>query len=90
MYKLRFNKDDYFPHQWDFLTSDKTITGLCGGYGSGKTHIFIRKSLLNMFKRVNKNKDRKNTIIGGHQRVKVARTMGIKEVPCVEIDLDYD
>ena len=39
---------------------------------------------------INKNKDRKNTIIGGHQRVKVARTMGIKEVPCVEIDLDYD
>ena len=39
---------------------------------------------------INKNKDRKGIIIGGHQRVKVARTMGIKEVPCVEIDLDYD
>ena len=39
---------------------------------------------------INKNKDRKNTIIGGHQRVKVARTMGINEVPCVEIDLTYD
>ena len=21
MYKVRFNKEDYFPHQWDFLTS---------------------------------------------------------------------
>ena len=39
---------------------------------------------------INKNKDRKDIIIGGHQRVKVARTMGIKEVPCVEIDLVYD
>ena len=39
---------------------------------------------------VNKNKDRKDVIIGGHQRVKVAKTMGIKEVPCVEIDLVYD
>ena len=39
---------------------------------------------------INKNKDRKNTIIGGHQRVKVARTMGIDKVPCVEIDLTYD
>ena len=39
---------------------------------------------------INKNKDRKGIIIGGHQRVKVARTMGIKEVPCVEIDLVYD
>ena len=39
---------------------------------------------------INKNKDRKDIIIGGHQRVKVAKTMGIKEVPCVEIDLTYD
>jgi hypothetical protein len=55
MYKLRFNKDDYFPHQWDFLTSEKTINGLVAGFGAGKTHIFIRKTLLNMFKRVNNN-----------------------------------
>ena len=53
MYKLRFNKDDYFPHQWDFLTSDKSINGLVAGFGAGKTHIFIRKTLLNMFKRTN-------------------------------------
>ncbi len=39
---------------------------------------------------VNKNKDRKGIIIGGHQRVKVAKTMGIEKVPCVEIDLTYD
>ena len=39
---------------------------------------------------INKNKDRKNIIIGGHQRTKVAKAMGIKEVPCVELDLNYD
>ena len=39
---------------------------------------------------INKNKDRKNIIIGGHQRTKVAKAMGIKEVPCLELDLDYD
>ena len=39
---------------------------------------------------VNKNKDRKNIIIGGHQRIKVARTMGISEVPCLYIDLPYE
>ena len=55
MYKLRFNRDDYFKHQWDFLTSDKAITGLVGGLGSGKTFVFTRKVLLNMFKRVNRN-----------------------------------
>ena len=53
MYKLRFKQEDYFKHQWDFLTSDKTINGLVAGFGAGKTHIFIRKTLLNMFKRVN-------------------------------------
>ena len=55
MYKLRFKEEDYFPHQWDFLTSDKTINGLVAGFGAGKTHIFIRKTLLNMFKRTNNN-----------------------------------
>ena len=39
---------------------------------------------------INKNKDRKNIIIGGHQRCKVAKEMGIKEIPCLELDLDYD
>ena len=39
---------------------------------------------------INKNKDRKNIIIGGHQRTKVAKAMGIKEVPCLELDLSYD
>ena len=39
---------------------------------------------------VNKNKDRKNIIIGGHQRVRVAKDLKFKKVPCVEIDLSYD
>ena len=39
---------------------------------------------------VNKNKDRKNIIVGGHQRVKVAKDMNIKEVPVIELDLTYD
>tara|TARA_R110000824_G_scaffold18868_3_gene74025 strand:+ start:410 stop:1006 length:597 start_codon:yes stop_codon:yes gene_type:complete len=39
---------------------------------------------------INKNKDRKNIIIGGHQRTKVAKAMGIKEIPCIELDLNYD
>ncbi len=36
---------------------------------------------------INKNKDRKNIIIGGHQRVKVAKMLNIKKVPCLELDL---
>ena len=39
---------------------------------------------------INKNKDRKNIIIGGHQRVKVAKDLKIDKVPCVELDLDID
>ena len=39
---------------------------------------------------VNKNKDSKNIIVGGHQRVKVAKDMNIKEVPVLEVDLTYD
>ena len=36
---------------------------------------------------INKNKDRKNIIIGGHQRTKVAKAMGIKEIPRIRFKL---
>ena len=42
---LRFNPDNYYDHQWQFLTSKKPngedykITGLVGGLGCGKTYI---------------------------------------------------
>jgi len=39
---------------------------------------------------VNSNIDRKNIIVGGHQRVKVAKDMNIKQVPVLEVDLTYD
>ena len=39
---------------------------------------------------VNSNKDRKNIIVGGHQRVKVAKDMDIEYVPVLEIDLTYE
>jgi len=39
---------------------------------------------------VNKNESRKMVIIGGHQRVAVAKTIGIKEVPCVFVDVPVE
>jgi hypothetical protein len=36
---------------------------------------------------VNKNPERNDIIIGGHQRVKVAKQLNFKEVPTIEIDL---
>ena len=39
---------------------------------------------------VNSNPTRKNIIVGGHQRVRVAKDMNIKEVPVLEVDLTYD
>jgi hypothetical protein len=39
---------------------------------------------------VNKNKDRKNIIIGGHQRFRIWRDMGQTQIDCVLIDLDLD
>ena len=37
---------------------------------------------------VNSNPDRKNIVIGGHQRLKVAQELGYNEVPVVYIDLN--
>ena len=39
---------------------------------------------------VNKNKDRKNILVGGHQRLRKAREMGMVDIPCVEVDLKLD
>lgn len=40
---------------------------------------------------VNKHEGRENIIIGGHQRVKVAKEdLGYTHVPCVYVDLDFD
>jgi ParB-like chromosome segregation protein Spo0J len=39
---------------------------------------------------VNSNPERNNIIIGGHQRVNVAKQMGIEEVPIFYIDLSED
>lgn len=39
---------------------------------------------------INVNPDRSNIIIGGHQRVKVAKKLGMKEVPCLELNLTYE
>tara|TARA_R100001086_G_scaffold6445_1_gene3977 strand:- start:8309 stop:9499 length:1191 start_codon:yes stop_codon:yes gene_type:complete len=36
---------------------------------------------------VNTNKERKNILVGGHQRLKVAKELGYENVPCVEVDL---
>lgn len=39
---------------------------------------------------VNVNPERKNIIISGHQRVRVATAIGETEVPCVEVDLTVE
>lgn len=39
---------------------------------------------------VNMHKDRKNVIVGGHQRLKALASLGHKEVPCVEVDLPLE
>jgi DNA modification methylase len=39
---------------------------------------------------VNKHKSRKNILVGGHQRLKIAKEMGMDKIPCVEVDLPLD
>ena len=39
---------------------------------------------------VNMNSERKNIIIGGHQRLKVWQKLGNKEIDCVELDLSIE
>lgn len=39
---------------------------------------------------VNIHKDRKNILVGGHQRLKIAKELKYKKVPCVEVELTPD
>lgn len=39
---------------------------------------------------VNKHKGRENILIGGHQRLKAAKSLGIENVPVVFLDLELD
>ena len=39
---------------------------------------------------VNTHKDRYGIIVGGHMRVNVAREIGLKKIPCVELHLAYE
>ena len=39
---------------------------------------------------INKNKKRKNILVGGHQRLKIAREIGMDNIPCVEVDLSLN
>lgn len=39
---------------------------------------------------VNKHLDRMNVVVGGHQRLKIARTLGFTEIPVVYVDLPLD
>ena len=50
---LTIHKADYFPHQWQFLTSKKQINAYVGGFGSGKTYSFLHKTFINHIKRKN-------------------------------------
>ena len=39
---------------------------------------------------INTHKDRANILVGGHQRLKIAKELGFKDVPCVEVELSLD
>jgi len=39
---------------------------------------------------VNTHKDRKNIVVGGHQRLKVALDLKIEKIPCVEVKLNLE
>jgi len=39
---------------------------------------------------INTHKERKNILVGGHQRLRIAKELGYQSVPCVEVELSPD
>ena len=54
MIDIELKRSEFYPAQWEFLNSKKSINGFVGGLGSGKTHIFLRKTLYNHITKINK------------------------------------
>ena len=60
-------KENYFPHQWDFLTKggnpDARVSALVGGFGCGKTKIGLSKCLLSLVNLQNPTLGKSNGLI---------------------------
>tara|TARA_Y100000310_G_scaffold182176_1_gene182238 strand:+ start:653 stop:1192 length:540 start_codon:yes stop_codon:yes gene_type:complete len=39
---------------------------------------------------INKHPERENIVIGGHQRLRIAKALGISDIPCVEVELGIE
>ena len=53
--RIKLHKEDYLPHQWEFITCKKPINALVGGFGSGKTYAFLHKTFINHVSKFNSN-----------------------------------
>ena len=71
------NPADYNPRQLT-IEQHKQLSDSISAFG------FVEPVVVNI------NTDRLNVIVSGHQRVKCAKDMGIKKVPCVELDLTLE
>lgn len=45
--RLNIDEKKFLSHQFEFLTSNARILALVCGFGAGKTHAFLRKTLIN-------------------------------------------
>ena len=64
---LILKKENYLPHQWDFLTkrgnSKARISALVGGFGCGKTKVLLTKAIYCLTNKVNPMSGKSNGLI---------------------------
>jgi hypothetical protein len=58
--KLIIDLTSLLPHQRTFIQAKESLVALVAGFGSGKTHVFIRKILVNAFTKFNKKNKSKS------------------------------
>ena len=65
MISKNLHKDNYFPHQWDFLVNKPKarIKALVGGFGSGKTHSLLVNTFMCMVNKKNPRTGKSNGLI---------------------------
>jgi hypothetical protein len=61
--KLIIDLTSLLPHQRTFIQAKESLVALVAGFGSGKTHVFIRKILVNAFTKFNSKRRTKGLIV---------------------------
>ncbi len=87
--QLELNRKNFLDHQFEFLIAQDPILGLVSGFGGGKTHIFLRKTLVNHIYKIRDSDSLSNGWIL-YPTLDLANELFVEDFKILLDDLDID